>query len=54
LVGGSIEKVEMTVGELLCMQEPNFYRGRILNSYEDGANASVCSGFMLKNDKFSE
>jgi hypothetical protein len=46
----SNEEVEMAVGEWLQMQEPDFRRDGILNSCQDGTNALMCSGIMLKNN----
>jgi hypothetical protein len=42
-------EMEMAVREWLRMQEPDLYRHEILNSCQDGTNALMCLGIMLKN-----
>jgi hypothetical protein len=36
-------------GEGLRMQEPKFYRDAIFELCQEGTNASMCSGIMVKN-----
>jgi hypothetical protein len=45
----SYEGVEMAVCELLQVIQPGFYGSRILNSFQDGTNASMCKGIVEKN-----
>jgi hypothetical protein len=40
----------MAVHEWLQMQEPNSAAVEFLNLCQDGTNASVCLGIMLKNN----
>jgi len=43
------EGVEMAVCELLQVIQPGFYGSRILNTFQDGTNASKGTGIMKKN-----
>jgi len=39
----------MAICELLQVIQPGFDDSRILNSFQDGKNASMCTGIMKKN-----